>query len=155
MGLEVENILKEKGISYRLIALSQEAFTVDDVIAYADQSVDPEEICKTIIIAGKKSGKKIGIFLRGKDKLDFGVIKKVFGEEMGIATAREVRETSGVEPGAVCPFLLKVPLYLDENVSRMGRINSGSGHHLFGLEFNFNDLGKAVKYTVVRLTKSV
>lgn len=146
MVLEVENVLRDKAISYRLIPLKQNAFTVDDVITYSEEAVDPDEICKTIIVRGKKSNKKMAILLKGRDKLDFSKAKKLFGEEMTIATGEQVKEASGVEPGAVCPFLLRVPLYVDKQVESLERINCGSGHHLFGLEFMRKDLEKGTQY---------
>jgi prolyl-tRNA editing enzyme YbaK/EbsC (Cys-tRNA(Pro) deacylase) len=153
MGLRVEKLLKEKGIEYRLIKLSQNAYTVDDVIKYSKGDINPEEICKTIILSGKKSGKKRAIMLRGNNKVNFSEIKKVLGEEMTIASEEQVKDASGVEPGAVCPFLLNVILLVDNRVMDLERINCGSGDHLYGLEFRSKDLGKAIDYKIVDLAK--
>ncbi len=153
MAEPIEQFLRSAGINYRLIRLSQEAFTVDDVIKYAEEPVNANEVCKTIILRGKKSNRKFGIFLRGGGKIDFSAAKKLFGEEMAIATPDEVIESAGVEPGAVCPFLLSVPLYVDPDVLTLTRINCGSGDHLFGLEFATEDLAKAVNYKTAILAK--
>jgi prolyl-tRNA editing enzyme YbaK/EbsC (Cys-tRNA(Pro) deacylase) len=155
MELQVETILKERGIGYRLIKLSQNAYTVDDVVKYSGGSVRPEEICKTIILRGKKSGKMAAILLRGKDKISFPKVKKILGEEIGVADGEQVKEAAGVEPGAVCPFLVNVRLLVDAGVMDSERINCGSGHHLYGLEFKAEDLAKAVDCEFVSLVKSV
>lgn len=154
MSLNVEKILKEKGVWYQVIVLSNKAFTVDDVVKFSKRDVNPDEICKTIILRGKKSGNKLAIFLRGNGRLDFSKVKKLSGEEVAIATAEEVKEASGVEPGAVCPFLLNVPLYVDIRVQTLGNINCGSGDHLYGLEFKFEDMDKVVSYKIEDLAKS-
>lgn len=154
-NLDVERILKEKGVGYRLVELSQEAFTVDDVVKYSKGDVNPNEICKTIILCGRKTGKRAAFLLRGNDKLDFSKIKKLLGEEMAIANQNQVKEASGVEPGAVCPFLVKVPLFVDERVMFLKQINCGSGHHLYGLEFKSEDLSKSINYELVDLSKTV
>lgn len=152
--LPVESFLQDRQVSYRLIPLRENAFTVDDVVRLSLEPVTAEEICKTIIIRGKKSSKKYAIFLQGLDKLDFSAAKRIFGEEMTIASAVEVEEVAGVEPGAVCPFLLTVPLYVDRQVLNHQRINCGSGHHLYGLEFAVDDLGKGVDSTLVDIIKT-
>lgn len=155
MEIAVEKILKEKGIEYKLIRLSQKAYTVEDVILYSKGEVTPEEICKTIILKGKKTAKKYAVLLRGMDRVNFPAAKKVFREEMTIANSKEVKEAGGIEPGAVCPLLLNVPLYVDKRVLGLKRINCGSGDHLHELEFDLKDLSQAVNYLVVDLAKLV
>lgn len=151
MELAVEQILKEKGVEYRLIRLSNKAYTVKDVVQYSGGGVDPKEICKTIILKGKKTGEKRAVLLRGGDRLDFSKAKEVFGEALSIAGATEVKEIGGVEPGAVCLFLLQAPLYVDKRVLELQKVNCGSGDHLYGVEFRVEDLGKATQYEIVDL----
>ncbi len=155
MTLKVEEILEKRGVEYRVIKLRAPAFTVADVHAYSDGKTNAEETCKTIILRGKKTNKKFAVFLRGGDKVHFSVAKRLFGEEMAIATAEEVKEVSGVDPGAVCPFMLTAPLFVDKKVLELETINCGSGDHLHGLEFKTKDLGKGVRYEVVELAKEV
>jgi len=59
MKLKVEKLMRDKRVDYRLIRLSQHAYTVDDVVKYSEGEVNPDEICKTIILSGKKTGKKV------------------------------------------------------------------------------------------------
>lgn len=154
MELPVEQVLAEKDIGYKLIRLSESAYTVADVMKFAAGEVRPEEVCKTIILRGRKSGKLVAVLLRGGDKLNFSALKKFFGEEMAIASPEEVKEASGVEPGAVCPALLNTELVVDRRVRELETINCGSGHHLFGLEFKLADLAKLVEYKVADLAKN-
>ncbi len=154
MELQVEKLLKEKGVEYRLIKLSQNAYTVDDVVRYSEENVDPAEICKTLILRGKKTGKKIAILLRGGDRLSFSDMKKMLGEEMTVANEEQVKEAAGVEPGAVCPFLVNVPLFVDKRVMDLKRMNCGSGDHLYGLEFETKDLARVVNFKIVGMAKS-
>lgn len=151
--IPIEKILKEKGIWYRLISLDQSAYTVADVMQYSKGDIASEEICKTIILSGTKTRNKIGILLRGNDKIDFTKIKNICGEGMAIANEMEIREAAGVDRGAVCPFLLHVPLYVDTHVLLLNKINCGSGDHLFGLEFEIKDLEKGIEYIKIDATK--
>lgn len=154
MELKVEKLLKDKRIGYRLVKLSRKAYTVADVVRYSEGNVNSGEICKTIILKGKVSGKKTAVFLRGDDKINFSEIKKIFKEETAIANSEEVKEAAGVEPGAVCPFLLDIPIFVDRRVLGLEKINCGSGNHLYGLEFKTEDLIKGMSYEIADLAKS-
>lgn len=153
MSLAVEKKLQAKSIDYRMVKLSEKAFTVDDVVKYSNGGVNPGEICKTMILVGKKTGKRYAVLLRGSDRLDFLKIKRLLGEEVAIGSPADVQEVAGVDPGAVCPFLLSVPLYVDEGVLELPRINLGSGDHLYGVEVSSRDLEKVVPFTRVDITK--
>lgn len=71
MDLQIEKLLKEKGVEYRLIKLSQKAYTVADVVKYSEGDINPEEICKTIILHGKRSrgsgNHRYGLMFRAED----------------------------------------------------------------------------------------
>lgn len=153
MELEVEKILKQKGIPYRLIALSGKAVSVEDVTKLSKDGINADEICKTIILKGRKTGKLVAILLQGTDRVNSSKLRKLLKEDVAIASPAEVMEAAGVEPGAVCPFLLKVPLYVDAKVALKQRINCGSGDHLYGLEFNFDDLKKGIAYENIEVSK--
>lgn len=153
MKLDVEKKLEEKNIAYKIFPLSAEAFTVPDVVKYSNHAVKPEEICKTIIVKTKKTNKIFAFMLKGEDRLSFSKAKKILGEELTTANPKEVKEASEVEPGAVCPFLLHVPLYVDKKVLELKNINCGSGHHLYELELKSSDLTKGIDFTLCDITK--
>lgn len=115
---------------------------------FSNGAVILNEICKTVIVKGKKSRNLYGVLLQGMDKINFSKLKAVLGEEMTMGDFSDVKNVAGVEPGAVCPFLLTVPLLVDTKVEAMGRINCGSGDHLLSLEFDRKDLKEVVEYTV-------
>jgi prolyl-tRNA editing enzyme YbaK/EbsC (Cys-tRNA(Pro) deacylase) len=151
MELPVEKLLKEKGVEYRLIKLSQKARTVDDVAKDPEGEVRLDEICKTIILRGKKSGKNIAVLLRGTDRINFAEAEKIFGEKAALANKEQVKEAAGVEPGAVCPFLLNVELFVDRRVAEIKKMNCGSGDHSYGLEMRTSDLAKAADCKIADL----
>jgi prolyl-tRNA editing enzyme YbaK/EbsC (Cys-tRNA(Pro) deacylase) len=65
-----------------------------------------------------------------------------------------MRYVTGVEPGAVCPILLRVPLLVDRRALTKEMINFGSGHHLYGLEIDPRDLERLVEYRLVDIAKT-
>jgi len=130
--------LDKLGIAYRLIRLRDRAVTVQNVIDNAEGDLEPSEICKTIIV---KDGKEamFAVFLQGVDRIDFRKLKAVLGKA-SVASREEVLEVTGVEAGAVCPLTLDVPLYMDERVLGLERVNFGSGDHMYGIEVRTEDL---------------
>jgi len=145
MRLPVEELLIEADVKYRIIELEARAISVDDVIEYSKESINPDEICKTIIVKQKK--RYIALFLRGADQIDFKKLKTVIGKS-SIASREEVREISGVDAGAVCPLLLGVPVMVDKRVLDLEKLNFGSGNHLYGVEIKSGALGRVLEYRV-------
>ena len=112
-----------------------------------------DEICKTILLKGS-DGEMHSALLLGSHRVDFTKVKGAIGVNIRIATFEEVKATTGVEPGAVCPILLKVQLLVDRRVLAKDRINFGSGHHLYGLEIDPRDLGRLVEYRLVDIAEA-
>jgi len=146
--LESVKILKQRGLEYRLIELEEKAISVGDVIRYSKTEIEPEEICKTIILKDR-TGRKYAIFLLGNMRIDFNKAKRIIGSKVSVASFDEVVDATGVEPGAVCPLTLKIPLLIDRGVMSRERINFGSGNHLYGLEIQTQDLAKIIDYQLV------
>lgn len=151
MELASAKLLEEKGVDYRVVELIGRAVTVEDVVRYAKDGVDPDEICKTIILKDR-GGLMHAVFLRGGDRIDFKKLRGLIGKA-SVAAPEEVEEDTGVKPGAVCPLTLEVPLYVDERVFMKERINFGSGEHLYGIELSTKDLAKVIDFMVVDAAK--
>lgn len=151
--LESARVLKERGVGYRVIELKDRAISVEDVIRFSKEEIRPEEICKTIIIKDR-GGSMYAVFLLGDQRIDIKKARQVIGGKVNIASFREVKETTGVEPGAVCPLLVDIPVLVDRRVLTRERLNFGSGNHLYGLEIRSEDLAKVVDYRVVDVAEA-
>ncbi len=152
MMLEAERFLAERGIPYRLIDLTDRAMTVADVLRFSRGDFLAEEVCKTVIMRDSEGG-RYAFFLQGSDRVDFLKAKAATGRKLRVASPDEVREAAGVDPGAVCPLLLRIPLTVDRRVTGLRRVNFGSGHHLHGIEMATEDLLRAVSHTVADVAK--
>ena len=150
MRLIIEDILGARNIPYRIIELKDRAITVSDVIEHSVEDINPEEICKTILV--KQKTRYYAVFLRGADKIDFKKLKDVIGK-VSIASRVEVLAVSGVEPGAVCPLLVDIPVLVDRRVLRLKKLNFGSGNHLFGVEIAAGDLELVLDYRLVEIAE--
>jgi prolyl-tRNA editing enzyme YbaK/EbsC (Cys-tRNA(Pro) deacylase) len=147
MVLKVEKVLED--LEYRIIELKDRAITVEDVVRYSKEEINPEEICKTILV--KTKGEFYALFLRGPDKIDFKKLKKVIGKA-SIASFDEVKEVTGVEPGAVCPLLVPVQVIVDEKVVGLNKLNFGSGNHFYGVEMRASDLQRVLDFKLVDIS---
>ncbi len=140
---EIEKLLKEKGIDFKVINFPTVAVSVEDVMRLAGDQIKREEITKTLVVK-LKCGDFVVCLLKGDDRLNKNVlISDGQHQDQSIsrlATKEEVLEVAGVEIGAVCPILLNIPIIFDEKVMSLKRINLGSGDLLKGLEMNFADL---------------
>lgn len=150
--LIVEKLLLEKSISYRLIELSDRAYTVKDVVKFSKGDITLHEICKTII-AKSDDGHSYALFLYGEDKVDFKKIELIIGERLQIAKHSEVKESAGVKPGAVCPLLMHIPIIMDSKIVNFNKVNFGSGHHLYGLEISTKDFIKLVNPKIADISQ--
>ena len=150
--LEAERILRERGIPYRLIELTDRAMTVADVARYSKGDIKVDEICKTVIMRDD-SGDHYAFLLVGTDRVDFLKAKRLTGKKLRVASPDEVRSSAGVNPGAVCPLTLSIPLTLDQHVLALEHVNFGSGHHLHGIEMNTTDLLRAIPHTAADIAK--
>lgn len=150
--LESIKILEEKRIDYRLIELKDKAISVEDVIKYAKEKINPDEICKTIILKDKKRN-NWAIFLLGNQRIDFSKARRVIGKNLTIANYEDVKKATGIELGAICPLLLKMPIFVDKRVFEKEKINFGSGDHLYGLEISSKDLGKLIDFKIINIAE--
>lgn len=150
--LEAERVLHEKGIPYRLIELTDRAMTVADVARYSKGDFNVGEICKTVIMRDDAGG-RYAFLLVGTDRVDSNKAKRLTGKKLSVASPAEVSDSSGVDPGAVCPLTLSIPLTIDQRVTALQNVNFGSGHHLHGIEMKTMDLLRAVLHTIADIAQ--
>ena len=156
---KIEQYLKDRKIKHKISDLGGEVYKVEDVIK---AGVNPDQILKTLIIRSTvKEGlelkdKYFALVLRGKDRIDFKKVRRLFEGKSDLAKPEEVKKVAGVPVGAVCPILLDIPIYIDKNAMRLEHVNMGSGDLTCELEMNFSDLLGAIgKYEIADLTFGV
>jgi len=145
VSLKSAQKLDEAGVEYSLFRLDKQAFTVDDVVKYSKGRLKVDEICKTMILTDD-GGYGCGLLLLGVSRIDFEKLNEVTGRTLNLASRKKVVKLTGIEPGAICPIILDIPLLVEEQVFMKNRINFGSGDHLYGIELDPVDLIKVVDY---------
>lgn len=132
---QIKKYLRQHKVPYKVIELNHKAFTVSDVVR---AGIDQDEVVKTLIVRTNKDFAALA--LRGKDRLDFKKVRKLFGSKAELAKPEEVLDVAGVPIGAVCPVLVGIPLYFDKRVLDLENVHMGSGDLMHGLEMKLSDL---------------
>jgi len=159
---QIEKFLKSKNLKYKVIDLGGEVYKVKEVIK---AGVQEDEIVKTLIVRTDRQNQKLtknkrstknwqflALAVRGKDRVDFKKVRRLFGSKCELASSAEVEKVVGVPVGAVCPVLIEVLVYFDRQVMNLKRVNMGSGDLTKGLEMKLTDLLAAVgEYQVADL----
>jgi len=140
--------LDKASVKYSLFKLEKQAYTVEDVVKYSRGRIKLDEICKTMILTDDQ-GQGFGVLLLGVSRVDLNKVGEITEKKLHLASRKEVIELTGIEPGAICPIILDIPLLVDEQVLLKNRINFGSGDHLYGIEMNSLDLKKVVEYRII------
>lgn len=147
--VQIEKHLQQQELPYEVIDLSQEAFTVADVV---DAGIKVDEVVKTLIVR-VGDGSFVALALRGNDRVDFKKVRKLFGSKAELAKPEEVLRVVCVPIGAVCPVLVGIPIYIDAKVMDLQNIHMGSGDLMHGLEMRLKDLLKAIgEYRLEEIT---
>ncbi len=142
---QIERHLRDLKLPFRVVNLDQKAFTVADVV---NAGISLDQVVKTLIVR-VADGSFIALALRGSDRVDFKKIRTKFGGKSELAKPEEVLRVVGVAVGAVCPILVGLPLYIDNNVMNLQNVHMGSGDLKHGLEMAQKKFILSVgKYTI-------
>lgn len=137
--IQIQHYLDSQKLLYKVINLEKEAFTVGDVL---EAGIAEDEVVKTLVVRTNRDF--IAIAVRGKDRVDFKKVRKLFGSRSELAKPDEVLKVVGVSIGAVCPVEIGIPLCFDNKVMDLENVHMGSGDLMHGLEMKLKDLLKAV-----------
>ena len=105
--------------------------TIDDVAAFL--GIAPRALMKSLVVVSEQRGPLL-VLVRGDHDLHEGKLRRVVGE-FRLASADEVEQAQGVQPGFVGPVGSTLPILGDE-VLRGGLFTSGANkpdYHLAGI----------------------
>lgn len=133
--------LKEKGIEFRKIELSEPPKSAQDVERLFGCSL--HQVLKTLLFIGQE--KPVLVVISGDKKVDLRKLEKITNlNNFRMAKPNEIKEITGYPVGGVCPFCLEknIQKVLDECVFDSEIINIGSGTPIIGIELKSQDLKK-------------
>jgi prolyl-tRNA synthetase len=118
--------------------------TIAEVAAFL--KVPPERCVKTLLVAGL-DGTVVALIVRGDHELNAVKAQKLPGvaSPLKMASAAQVMQAAGCEPGFIGPVDLKIKVYADHSAMRLADFVCGANkadHHLTGVNWG-RDLPEA------------
>ncbi len=151
--LKVEDFLKEKGVSYRLLPHEKPAYSCED--AAIERKVPLNEMVKSILLVDK-AGKYCLACLLADSTLDPQSIRRLLPfKRLSFAPESKISDVTGFELGSVPPvsFDNGVPVVFDEAILLKKKVNISAGVPTLGLELASRSLIRAVDPIVFRIVK--
>jgi Ala-tRNA(Pro) deacylase len=148
--LRVENLLKQHGVSFGVLR-HQPVFTSEQ--AAAVRGVALSAGAKALIC--KVDDCFVMFVIPGDRKLDSKRVRQALGiHALRFATPDELRELTGLTPGAVPPFgsLFGLPTHCDARLAENERINFNAGDHSVSVSLRFTDYLQAENPSLASFT---
>jgi Ala-tRNA(Pro) deacylase len=135
--LRLEGLLKERGVDFAVLR-HQPVFTSEE--AAAVRGVALSSGAKALIC---KADERLVMFvIPGDRKLDSKQVRQALGiHALRFATKDELKELTGLPPGAVPPFgsLFGLPPYCDTRLAENDRINFNAGDNSISISLRYED----------------
>jgi len=137
----VKLVLDQHGLE----ALEFEAgSTPTSELAAAKIGCEVGQIAKSMLLKGKDGQFRL-IVCAGDKRVDNKKLKAALGVKARFATAEETEVETGFKPGGVCPFAIdRLPILIDESLSRFEIIYPAAGNDASGVPVSFDTLKELV-----------
>jgi len=138
--MDVESLLKDKGVPYEVISHEQ-AFTAQEVAAA--EHVTGHRFAKTVI--AKAGEKAYMLVLPASHHVDFEKASDLVGEDLEMAKEEELKKLfPDCEIGAEPPFGSEygLPTYVDESLTRVDDVVFRAGTHDLSIRMKYDDYAK-------------
>jgi prolyl-tRNA editing enzyme YbaK/EbsC (Cys-tRNA(Pro) deacylase) len=125
---KVQDALAALGFANQVVELPDSTRT--SVEAAAAVGCEVGQIAKSLIFAGKQSGRGVLVIASGSNRVDEKKVKSLVGEGIERAGADFVRSATGFVIGGVPPVGHATPLttLIDEDLLQYGQIWAAAGH---------------------------
>ncbi len=133
----VENLLKQHGVSFEVLR-HQPVFTSEAAAAIRDVALSSGAkalICKVDTCF-------VMFVIPADRKLDSKQVRQALGSRaLRFASAEELKQLTGLAPGAVPPFgsLFGLPTHCDSGLAANERINFNAGDHSISVSMRYAD----------------
>ena len=147
---DLRNYLEEKGVDFEIITHGS-SYRADQ--ASRELNIDLKKIVKTVLFMA--DGKQpLIIIVRGDKRVDQSRMAKVLGyKKLRLATADELREITGYEPGTLPPVAHKqiIKTVLDEDVMDEDYVYAGGGSLGSSLKISPRDIARLQNALILKV----
>ena len=148
---KVQDALEELGYDYEIVEFDESTRTAKEAATRVRCEV--EQIVKSLIFKGKKTGKAILILTSGANQVDIKRIKSHAEEKIGRADPAFVRERTGYAIGGIPPLgpLNPIETYVDVDLLRFEEIWAAAGTPNAVFKMNSSDLQKMTEGRIIQV----
>lgn len=139
-------LLDNLKINYRLLEFAVDENDLSAIKAADLLGLPPEQVFKTLVARGDKSGVLIAS-IPGNSDLDLKALARLSGnKKVDLVHLKEVQQLTGYIRGAVSPLGIKgnYPRFLDESAFSHPLIITSAGVRGLQIELNPHDLARAI-----------
>ena len=124
----VREALAERGIAPHLVELEETARSAKE--AAEALGVRVEQIVKSLVFRGARSGRPVLVLASGPNRTDEGIVSELVGEPIEKADAAFVREKTGFAIGGVPPVghVERPVAFVDEDLLLYETVWAAAGH---------------------------
>jgi len=118
------------------------------------RSTDIREGAKALVF--QADGRPVLLVVPGDQRVDSRAFKQRFGvRDLRLVTAEELRQLTGLEPGAVPPFgsVMGLPTYVDEALASAQRMAFNAGSHSASVRMSVKDFLAVENPTVAAFSR--
>ncbi len=143
-------LLEAQGVAFRLLPHDEPVYTVE--AAARQRGVTQKEMVKSILLRDKDR-RYVMACVPGDARLDPKAVRACLPPEwkrLSFARAKEIEAVTGYEMGAVAPLDLPegLPVFFDQAIADLRRVNISSGDPMAGVEMDPTDLIRLARATL-------
>lgn len=147
---KVTEHLNSKGIPFEEVEFADTAISARLADTSLKGNYDPANAIKTLLVKGKTG--VMAVILKGEDKVDSEKLKTLVGK-WSVVPANDLGTDFGLIPGGINPFVLDVPVFVDEQVLTLKILSMGAGSVSKGINMKIEDFVTNLKFTTVMVRK--
>jgi len=147
---KVTKHLNSKGIPFEEVEFSDTAISARLADTSLKGNYAPANAIKTLLVKGKTG--VVAVILKGEDKIDSEKLKALIGK-WSVVTTGELETDFGLIPGGINPFVLDVPVFVDEQVLTLKVLSMGAGSVSKGINMKTEDFANNLKFKTASVRK--
>jgi prolyl-tRNA editing enzyme YbaK/EbsC (Cys-tRNA(Pro) deacylase) len=151
-ALKVRQAAERLGLAIAIREMPQSTRTAEEAAAAC--ACEVAQIVKSLVFAGKVSGKPYLLLVSGKNRVNEKAVASILGEALTRPDAQKVRDWTGFAIGGIPPFghAAALPVFVDEDLLGFEVVWAAAGTPFAVFSVEPNALAQAVGGKAIRVT---
>ena len=151
-ALKVQQAADRLGLAIAIREMPQSTRTAEEAAAAC--GCDVAQIVKSLVFAGKASGRPYLLLVSGRNRVNEKAVASLVGEALTRPDAQKVRDWTGFAIGGIPPFghAMDLPVFVDEDLLAFDILWAAAGTPFAVFAVEPQALARAVGGKVIRVT---